>query len=318
MDADPRPILPLLTGPTACGKTELALRAAERTGWAIVGADSRQAYHGLAVATAAPDAAQRARVPHHMVGHLDLFQEASAGRFAREARAVLGLPAEGPGGGGGRLPFLVCGGSGFYLHALLNPVDGSLRADPRVREVVASVERERGSAGLRADLLAHDPEAAWIAPADRVKLRRYLELCLATGEPATDVLRRRVRPRPVVARIVVLAAPVDWLDARIARRSRAMLETGMVEEVAAALAAGVPRQGHALRSVGVDEVEALLQGRLDLDACAAALTVKTRQLARRQRTWLRGLGEREPVLVLDATRPLEELVEEALAWWTRP
>lgn len=316
MDADPRPILPVLTGPTACGKTELALRAAEERGWAIVGADSRQAYAGLEVATAAPDPAQRARVPHHLVGHLGLFEEASAGRFAREARKVLGLPADGPGDGGGRLPFLVCGGSGFYLHALLNPVDGSLRADPHWRAAVLDLEEERGPAGLRAELLARDPQAAWIAPADRVKLRRYLELCLATGEPATEVLRRRLRPRPVQARLVVLAAAVDWLDGRIARRSRTMLEAGMVEEVAAALAAGAPRDGHALRSVGVDEVEALLQGRLDLDGCAAALTVKTRQLARRQRTWLRGLGEREPVLVLDAARPLEELVEEALAFWT--
>jgi len=316
MDRSP-PILPVLGGPTACGKTELALAAAERMGWAVVGADSRQAFAGLEVATAAPDAAQRARVPHHLVGHLGLLEEASAGRFAREARAVLGLPAEGPGGGGGRLPFLLCGGSGFYLHALLHPVDEALAADPALRAAVLELEARRGIGGLRDELLARDPQAAWIPPTDRLRQRRYLELCLATGEAASLVLRQRVRPRPVEARIVVLGAPVPWLDGRIARRSRLMLETGMVEEVAAALAAGVPREGHALRSVGVAEVEALLSGELDLDRCAARLTLRTRQLAKRQRTWLRGLGEREPVLVLDATRPLDELVEESISFWTK-
>jgi tRNA dimethylallyltransferase len=315
---NPRPILPVLCGPTASGKTELAMAAAERLGWAIVGADSRQAYAGLEVATAAPDMAQRARVPHHLVGHLGLWEASSAGRFAREAREALGLPAEGPGQGAGLLPFLLCGGSGFYLHALLNPVDEGLRADPVLRERVLALEQERGLEGLRRELLARDPEAAWIPPTDRLKQRRYLELCLAAGEPASRVMRGRVRPRPVGARIVVLAASVPWLDERIARRSRHLLETGMVEEVAAALAAGVPREGHALRSVGVAEVEALLRGDLGLDGCAARLTLRTRQLAKRQRTWLRGLGEREPVLVLDAARPRDELVEESLSFWTTP
>jgi tRNA dimethylallyltransferase len=119
----------------------------------------------------------------------------------------------------------------------------------------------------------------------------------------------------VRAVIAALEAPVEWLDARIARRSKLMLETGMVEEIRAALEAGVPRQGHALQSVGVDQVEALLRGETDQAGCATALTLRTHQLARRQRTWLRGLGEREPLLRLDATRDVGELTRELVRAW---
>lgn len=317
----PPPGLLILTGPTASGKTELALRVAEELGLEIVGADSRQAYAGLEVATAAPDASQRARVRHHLVGHMDWHEAASAGRFVQEARAVLGLPAVGETPSGSpipaRLPFLLCGGSGFYLHALLNPVDPALRADPTLREQVGRLEEAEGGAGLRRELLARDPEAAWIPETDRQRLGRYLELCLATGEPASRLLRERRRPRPVRALIAVLEAPMDWLDERIRLRSRTMLAAGMVEEVRRALEEGVPRDSHALRSVGVDEVEALLRGELDREGCAAALSLSTRQLARRQRTWLRGLGEREPILRLEANREPDDLLRELLAAWER-
>ncbi|MFA7330772.1 MAG: tRNA (adenosine(37)-N6)-dimethylallyltransferase MiaA [Candidatus Delongbacteria bacterium] len=312
------PSLLILTGPTAAGKTSLALGVAEELGMEIIGADSRQVYAGLEVATAAPDAAQRARVPHHLVGHMRLDEAASAGRFVREARAVLGLPADVRAGAGGRtgpLPFLLCGGSGFYLHALLQPVDPSLQADDGLRAHVLALHVAHGLEGVRRELLARDPEAEWIPPTDSQRQLRYLELCLATGEPASRVLRERRLPRPVQAFCAVLEAPVDWLDERIRVRSRQLLETGMVDELRAALAAGVPRTGHALRSVGVEEVEALLAGELDLAGCAARLTLRTRQLARRQRTWLRGLGEREPVLRLDATRPEAELREQLLRGW---
>ena len=304
------PLLPILAGPTASGKSALALRVAQELGLEIIGADSRQVYAALALTTAAPSAAELAQVRHHLVGHLDLRQPYSAGRFAQDARELLRLrEAPRP-----FLPFLVCGGSGFYLRPLLDPVDADLRVDPALRERVRALAESLSPDEYRAEVLADDPEAAWIPAGDRHRLRRYHEIRLATGEPASRVLRERVLPRPLHPLIAVLEAPLDWLEGRIRARARAMLEEGMVEEVRRALAAA-PREAAGLGVLGVAEVEGLLAGRLDAAACVEQLTLRTRQLARRQLTWLRGLERREALRRLDARRPVAELADELCGWW---
>jgi tRNA dimethylallyltransferase len=234
MSADP-PILPILTGPTASGKTALAIEVASRLGMEILSADSRQVYRGLEVATAAPSPEELASVRHHLISHVSPFEEYSAGRFCRETRAVLGLPEEGasPGSGlPGRLPYLVCGGSGFYLRAFLDPVHPALGSRPELREKVKALGRELGDDGLKAELLSLDPEAEWIPAADRTKIERYLEISLASGMPASRAMRELVLPRPVTPRIFALHAPISWLGSRIRKRAWWMLRHGMVKALA--------------------------------------------------------------------------------------
>jgi tRNA dimethylallyltransferase len=309
------PLLPILIGPTASGKTALALAVAERLDAEILSADSRQAYGALAVATAAPTAAEQARVPHHLVGHLALNEESSAGRFAREARAVLGLPAQGSAAPAapGRLPFLMVGGSLFYIRAFLDPVDPRLAAVDAQRAQVKALGTRLGAEGLRRHLLELDPGAAWIPAADRAKVERYLEISLAAGAPASQVLREWLLPRPVRPLLAALTAPADWLAERIRARSWRLLHGGMIGEIAAALAAGAAPEGNALKSVGVAEVQAYLAGQIDLPRCHDLLVRRTRRYAKKQLTWIRGLGLREPLLLLDARRPLDELADEVCA-----
>lgn len=312
------PLLPILVGPTAGGKTALALAVAERLGLEIVGADSRQVYAGLSIATAAPEPAELARVRHHLVGHVPLAEPYSAGRFAREARVALGLPpveedrlAEAETGAPGTA--LLVGGSLFYIRAFLDPVDPRLAAAEERRAEVRALGDELSPEALKARLVALDPEAAWIPVGDRSKIERYLEIGLASGLPPSRALREWVRPRPVEARIFALVAPPAWLADRIRARSWRMLHKGMLAEIQAALAAGIPQDGNALKSVGVAEVREHLEGNIDLPRCHDLLVRRTRRYAKKQLTWIRGLAMREPIQLLDARRPLDELVEEVVA-----
>jgi len=310
MNAAVPPLL-IITGPTASGKSALALVLAQELGLGVAGADSRQVYAGLGVATAAPSVEDMAQVPHRLVGHVPMAEDYTAGRFVRECRALLELERPDP----APRPWLLCGGSGFYLRALMDPVSPALRADPRLRRELRERHAAMDGQALREELLKWDPAAAWIAPADRAKLERYLEISVATGQPATRAMVELALPRPVRPLLVALDPSLPWLEERIQRRSRAMLEEGMVEEISAALQAGLSPTCNALRSVGVEEVVALLEGRLDREACAALLSLHTRQLAKRQLTWQRGLARREAVLELPAHLDLGSLADRVLDAW---
>jgi tRNA dimethylallyltransferase len=304
------PVL-ILCGPTASGKSALAMELARRLGVGIVGVDSRQVYQGLTVATAAPSAEDLRQVPHHLVGHVSLVEDYTAGRFVRECRAALDLdrPDSEP------RPWLLCGGSGFYLRALLDPVSPVLRADPALRRSLRERHAHMDGPTLRRELLALDPQAAWISPQDRAKLERYLEICVATGMPATRAQVELALPRPVHPFLVALNPGLSWLEERIQARSRRMLEQGMVREIRQALAMGVSQQSNALRSVGVAEVLDLLEGRLDESGCAMRLALSTRQLAKRQLTWLRAVAKREAVLTLPAHGAVDQLATRVVDAW---
>jgi len=270
----------VLAGPTASGKTELALELAERYGAEIVGADSRQIYRGMPIGTAAPSAEQRARVPHHLVEFLDPHERYSAARFTDDAlRAIAQIHARGR-------RTLVVGGSGFYIRAVCGDVALSPAYDPDLRARLAHEARLHPSEVLHAWLAARDSvRAQAIAPSDPYRVLRALEIALS-GELAMSSAER-VRPslRALGIPFVKLALDVDdaVLDARIAARVEHMLAAGLVEEAERIGASAV-----AADAVGYPQALAYLAGQLTDEEVRLLLVRSTRRYARRQRTWFRG------------------------------
>ena len=280
-----------LAGPTAAGKTGLALALAERLPLEIVSVDSALVYRGMDIGTAKPSAAERAAVPHHLIDILDPTEAYSAARFAAEATR---LAAEI--GARGKLPLLV-GGTMLYFKALrdgLNPMPG---ADPALRAALDARAAVEGWPALHAELARVDPAtAARLAPNDRQRIQRALEVWQLSGRPlsawqagATATEHGRW---PLIA---LEPASRNWLHERIARRLDAMAAAGFVDEVRALQARGdLHPELPSMRCVGYRQVwAALAAGRSDgwRDAALAA----TRQLAKRQLTWLRSIPQRQTV-----------------------
>jgi tRNA dimethylallyltransferase len=293
-----RPRIVCIVGPTASGKSALALELAERVGGEIVSADSRQIYRGLDVGTAKPTAAERARVRHHCLDLVEPGERFDAARFrAAASEAIAEIMAR------GRIP-LVVGGTGLYVRVLLR---GLCPAPPRVPALRATLERmgaERGTPELHARLAAIDADAAArIGPRDGARIVRALEVALASGVPLSRwQAEHAFRERPYDALVVGLARPVAELDGRIAARARAMLAAGFLDEV---------RRLHArdvvVDAVGYREMRACVAGEGDVEGALAATVLATRRFAKRQRTWFRrepGIlwrhpeGERESIAAL--------------------
>ncbi len=281
-----RPVVVSLMGPTAAGKTEAALALARALGGEVVSVDSAQVYRGMDVGTAKPSPEVRAEVPHHLIDILEPEESYSAARFRREAlEAVAAVAAR------GRLPVLA-GGTMLYFRALeqgLAPLPG---ADAEVRAAIAAEAAERGWAALHAELARVDPEAAArIHPNDPQRIQRALEVWRLTGRPLSAWLAEaRAAPPPFRAVRVVLA-PADRaeLHRRIAARLEAMFDAGFVEEVARLRARpGLTRAHPSMRAVGYRQVWDHLEGRWDAAEMRARALYATRQLAKRQLTWLRG------------------------------
>jgi tRNA dimethylallyltransferase len=289
------PVLHLLTGPTAVGKTEWALRWAEAHGAEIVSCDSLLFYRGMDVGTAKPTWAERARVRHHLIDVCAPAEPMDIARYVDLARAVVAdLAARGR-------PILVCGGSGFYLRAFWGPVVDGVEVPAAVRAEVAALD----AAGARARLRALNPEGlAGLDEANPRRVTRALERCLASGKTLL-VLRAEFarQPGPFAGhpvRLTCLERDPAELPARIERRVAAMLEAGLVAEVRALLAAGLARNPSAAGAIGYREVAAMLAGRLEPGALAAEIARNTRALVKKQRTWFR--TQLPPHRVLDAAK----------------
>ncbi|MEO8431095.1 MAG: tRNA (adenosine(37)-N6)-dimethylallyltransferase MiaA, partial [Acidobacteriota bacterium] len=243
------PVLLVVVGPTASGKTDLAHEVALRRGGEIVSADAFAVYRGLDVGTAKPSPERRREVPYHLLDVADARETYSAGRWAREAREVVDDVAR-----RGRLP-IVCGGSGFYLSALLEGLPPEDAADPALRSALAAWGRPRPEAAHRF-LELNDPVSAHrIPPANLRYTLRALEILLATGRRASE------RPRPGGGwtarwRIVKvgIAPSRDDLYARIAHRVGAMLDSGWTDEVRRLIDEGVPFESQAFQAIGYREV----------------------------------------------------------------
>lgn len=289
---DRRPSAIALMGPTASGKTALALEWGERLGGEIVSVDSALVYRGLDIGSAKPDAAERSRVPHHLVDIREPWQAYSAAEFAADARAAMaGIAAR------GRVPILA-GGTGLYFQSLLQGLSAMPPADPQVRAaLVAEAGRRGGWPAMHAELARIDPgSAARIQPGDPQRIQRALEVWQLSGRTMTDWRSEPLPPRPAFRVLRLALAPADRavLHGRIARRFDLMLEAGFLDEVRR-LRALPELAGHpapldlpALRAVGYRQAWEYLEGRHDAAEFRERAIAATRQLAKRQLTWLRG------------------------------
>jgi tRNA dimethylallyltransferase len=274
-----------LVGPTGVGKTEIALRIAESLPVEIISMDSAMVYRGMDIGTAKPDAAMRAAVPHHLIDIRDPGETYSAGQFRVDAfaaaRATLAR---------GRVP-LVVGGTLLYLRALRHGLASLPQADPELRRALDEEAAKCGWPALHERLRAIDPEAASrIAPQDRQRIQRALEVHALTGQTISGLQRRRSVPAGAEVTTVALM-PVDRarLAARLEKRFDQMVAAGFVAEVEALRAREeLDRDAPALRAVGYRQVWAYLDGQCDWDETRRRAIVATRRLAKRQLTWLRG------------------------------
>ncbi|WP_114228124.1 MULTISPECIES: tRNA (adenosine(37)-N6)-dimethylallyltransferase MiaA [Sphingomonas] len=275
-----RPPLGLIAGPTAAGKSAVALAWAERANGVLINADSAQIYAGLGIISAGPSPSEFARVEHRLFGFRDPGDPCSAaewaGLAAREVRAVWA---------DGRLPILV-GGTGLYLRTLLDGIAPVPPIDPAVRSAV----RAATVADNHRELRELDPEAATrLHPADTTRIARALEVVRSTGRSLADWQQAREGGLRAEAdlRGAILLPPRAWLYERCEGRFAAMLDEGAIAEVRSLLERGLDPALPAMRMIGVREVAALLRGEVDRAGCVAAGAQATRNYAKRQYTWFR-------------------------------
>ena len=276
-----------LLGPTASGKSGLAMAAAQKYPIEIVSVDSAQVYRGMDIGTAKPGPAERARVPHHLIDLFDPDQRYSTGRFRHDAvNAITEIL------GRGKLPLLV-GGTMLYYHSLVSGLDELPSADQEVRAAIDAEAAGRGWPALHAELAKVDPAAAArIKPGDAQRIQRALEVFRITGEPLSRLQQGRAQPLPFKLKASALVPERPALHRAIERRFDAMLEAGLVDEVKRLrsryrLTADMP----SMRAVGYRQVWEFLEGRCDAAAMRSRALAATRQLAKRQLTWLRGFPD---------------------------
>ena len=260
-----------MTGPTGAGKSALAIALALRVGGEVVGADAFQIYAGLPILTAQATEDQRALVPHHLVGFLDLRQGFDAAVYAEEAwRCIRDIQSR------GRVPILA-GGTGLYLKALTHGLAEMPKADVDLRASITAMPLEDALAALS----DKDPAApAAIDIRNPVRVRRALEIVLLTGRPLAES-RSAWSEDKGLFRGLVLTRDREDLRSRIAANVDAMFASGVVEEVKAATHAG----DGAARAIGFREIQQLLQGEITESACKSAMVLATQRYAKRQLTW---------------------------------
>lgn len=291
-----------LVGPTASGKSDLALAVAEAAGAEVVSLDSMQVYRRMDIGTAKPDAEMRARVPHHMIDLVDANERYDIQRFLGDLEPVLEAVRE------RGVRALVVGGTAFWLKALTHGLFDGPVADLELRERLEAEARELGAAALHERLARLDPSsAARLHPNDVRRVVRALEVLEQTGRPLSEWQREwgwegRGDPRGRERCLVGVGHATSDLDARIEARTRAMLERGWVEE-AVAVREDPGFGPTAIQALGYAQVLRHADGELEREACVAEIALRTRQFARRQRTWYRKFPE---------IRWLEGAVEEEL------
>lgn len=272
----------LIAGPTASGKSALALALAERHGGTVINADSAQVYRELRIVTARPSPDEEARAPHRLFGHVGgADTDYSAARWANEARGAIDAALA-----AGRLPVLV-GGTGLYLRTLIEGIAPVPPIDPAIRAAVRAMPVADAHTALRAVDSAH---AATLNPTDTTRVARALEVVRSTGRSIAAWRTERIGgigDRIDLAALILLP-PRGWLDARIDRRFAAMVANGAMDEITALIAReDVPLDAPVRRAIGMPELAAAARGTLTLDEAIARASLATRQYAKRQYTWFR-------------------------------
>lgn len=297
-------------GPTATGKTGLGVELAERLGGEIISLDSRQAYEGLVVGTAAPGAAELARARHHGVGFLPPGTRYGAGKFSRLARQWIdGIR------GRGRLPILV-GGTGLFYRTLVRPMFREPPIDPSRRAALEAWLEEHSLEALRGWARKLDPDLGeQLDVLDRQRCLRAVEIALLTGRPLTWWQRHGpLEAEPIRALPVVLTLPGEEHRRRIRERAERALEGGWADEVRALRAAGHDRDSPAFSSIGYPTVDDWLSGEISRAEALTRIVRGTWAYARRQRTWFRHQVAPEASR-LDARKPVGELAERVCVEW---
>ncbi len=272
-----------IAGPTATGKSDLALFLARALGGEVVNYDAMQVYRGLDIGTAKVDAEARREIPHHLLDVAEVGDFFSAGRYQELARAALEQIRE-----RGRIPILA-GGTGFYLRALLRGLFEGPERDESLRARFRRMAGRKGWATLHCILGRHDPEAAArIMPNDGPRIARALEVLILTGTPLSRHFGASERPLAGFApRIYGLNLPRPELYARIDRRVGRMLDAGLVDEVRGLLAAGLPAEAKGLEAIGYRQAAAYLRGETGYIGMVESIQRETRRYAKRQLTWFR-------------------------------
>ncbi len=274
----------LIAGPTASGKSRLAIDLAQREGGVVINADSMQVYAELRVLSARPDEVDIAAVPHSLYGHVPASTRYSVGHWLSDAALAVARAK-----GEGRLPIFV-GGTGLYFRALteglatIPPIPADLRA--RLAEEI----RDRETEALHARLAACDPQTATdLRPSDRGRIVRALEVFEATARPLAEWQRGASVPPLVSAdtRRWVIAPDRAWLHHRISQRAEAMLHAGALDEVRRLLGLGLSQELPAMKAIGVRQFRDHLEGDLSLAEAVAGVKTETRRYAKRQETWFR-------------------------------
>ena len=290
----------ILAGPTASGKTDLAISLAKRFGAEIVSADSRQIYRGMPVGTAAPSPEQLAAVPHHLVGFLDPQERYSAARFSADATgAIEEIHARGK-------RAIVAGGTGFYVRALTGAVELAPQLDEGVRARLAHEARVHDGAFLYDWLALRDPRrAAMLQPNDTYRVLRALEVAIAPQAAVRSQPLRSLVTAGIPFAKVFLRVEAAELERRIERRTDAMLEGGLLEE-----AERVGADAVAASAVGYPQALAYLRGWSTRGELRATLVRATRRYAKRQAAWFRG----EPETMWVEPTAVERAAREILRW----
>ncbi|MER1939396.1 tRNA (adenosine(37)-N6)-dimethylallyltransferase MiaA [Castellaniella sp. FW104-16D08] len=291
MNSNASSLLICLAGPTASGKSAASMALAARWPIEIIVMDSATIYRGMDIGTAKPDPQEQAQVPHHLLDIRDPAQAYSAAEFAHDAAALAQAIRQ-----RGRIPIL-CGGTMLYYKALREGLHALPPADPAIRQALDDEARERGWPALHEELARVDAiTAARLAPNDSQRLQRALEIWRTSGRPMSDWLAQASQPvLPGWQFLTISLEPSDRLvlHRRIAQRYEAMMRAGLLDEVRALHARADLHPGlPSIRCVGYRQLWAYLDGDTSLDEAVERAIAATRQLAKRQITWLRALPER--------------------------